>query len=115
MNSAEIFPSFISTVSSHPLRERQAKNRAKNFVFMGLGLSLFAKDGKLLISAMRQAGPITHKHAKYNEISKSAGEMAEWPKAHDWKSCNGLNRSRVRISLSPPFNFDSSRLMVEGG
>ena len=25
-----------------------------------------------------------------------------WSKAHDWKSCVGLNSPRVRIPLSPP-------------
>ena len=28
--------------------------------------------------------------------------MSEWSKEHDWKSCNGKNRSGVQIPLSPP-------------
>ena len=31
-----------------------------------------------------------------------SGEMTEWPKVHDWKSCVGASRPRVRIPLSPP-------------
>jgi hypothetical protein len=30
------------------------------------------------------------------------GEMTEWPKVHDWKSCVPARVPRVRIPLSPP-------------
>jgi hypothetical protein len=29
--------------------------------------------------------------------------VAEWLKAHAWKVCLGLNLTRVRIPLSPPY------------
>ena len=32
----------------------------------------------------------------------AAGEMTEWPKVHDWKSCVPARVPRVRIPLSPP-------------
>src|SRR4029079_4704405 len=32
----------------------------------------------------------------------SAGEMAEWLKAHAWKACLGETLTWVRIPLSPP-------------
>jgi hypothetical protein len=31
-----------------------------------------------------------------------SGEMTEWPKVHDWKSCVRATVPRVRIPLSPP-------------
>ena len=30
------------------------------------------------------------------------GEVSEWPKEHDWKSCRRKTVSRVRIPCSPP-------------
>src|SRR5882724_1789786 len=33
----------------------------------------------------------------------TAGEMAEWLKAHAWKACLGETLTWVRIPLSPPF------------
>src|SRR5205085_7733696 len=33
---------------------------------------------------------------------RTAGEMAEWLKAHAWKACIGETLSRVRIPVSPP-------------
>ena len=30
------------------------------------------------------------------------GELSEWPKEHDWKSCRRATVSRVRIPCSPP-------------
>ena len=36
------------------------------------------------------------------KIDSNTGEVAEWSKAHAWKVCNGLSRSRVRIPPSPP-------------
>ena len=35
-------------------------------------------------------------------LPKSAGEMAEWLKAHAWKACLGETLTWVRIPLSPP-------------
>jgi hypothetical protein len=39
-------------------------------------------------------------------ISAKFGEVAEWLKAHAWKVCLGLNLTRVRIPLSPPYFID---------
>jgi hypothetical protein len=38
-------------------------------------------------------------------ISAKFGEVAEWLKAHAWKVCLGLNLTRVRIPLSPPYTM----------
>ncbi len=34
--------------------------------------------------------------------------MTEWPKVHDWKSCELARVPRVRIPLSPPVNSSGS-------
>jgi hypothetical protein len=34
--------------------------------------------------------------------ASASGEMTEWPKVHDWKSCVPARVPRVRIPLSPP-------------
>src|SRR6185437_8156459 len=36
------------------------------------------------------------------QLPESAGEMAEWLKAHAWKACLGETLTWVRIPLSPP-------------
>ena len=41
-----------------------------------------------------------------NSFLISAGEMAEWLKAHAWKACLGETLTWVRIPLSPPFLND---------
>ena len=47
------------------------------------------------------------------KIDSNTGEVAEWLKAHAWKACNGLSRSRVRIPPSPPYS--QSKALVPRG
>ena len=48
---------------------------------------------------------------RINIIKKYLERWLSWSKAHDWKSCVGLNSPRVRIPLSPP-DCDKSELTL---
>ena len=47
-----------------------------------------------------QGKPAAHPDRVLNR-GPALGEMTEWPKVHDWKSCVGASSPRVRIPLSP--------------
>ncbi len=38
-------------------------------------------------------------------IKENNGEMSELAKGHAWKACKAVKAPRVRVPLSPPFNF----------
>lgn len=39
---------------------------------------------------------------RHTYMPKKHGEMTEWPKVHDWKSCVRAIVPGVQIPLSPP-------------
>ncbi len=49
----------------------------------------------------RHEGRISQTY-QWRQLNSVNGEVSEWPKEHDWKSCVRVTVPRVQIPPSPP-------------
>ena len=84
----------------------------------------FSFQGTIPEESIHRRSPIAQlvEHSTVNRVvtgsspvrGATSGEVSEWSKEHDWKSCRRGSVSRVRIPLSPPSYARNRGPLVKG-